>query len=344
LPSKASGLWGVALQTVCLPPEKNPVFKNKNKKKTILRGDVMSNDAKTGVLLLAFGGVESLDDMEPFLKNVLKGRALPSGLLEKITERYRLIGGKSPLLDITRAQAAGIGKILGDKYKTYVGMLNWAPYIPDTIKEMKEDGIKEALGLIMSPFTSPVATGAYERIVDKTVLDLDNTPKIKMLSNWHVHRGFINIIITKINEALEGFDNRKDALVIFSNHSLPRDMLEGDPYEMKVQQTIESLGRFLDIEYRTSYQSQGSSNVIWLGPRTEDVILEAKKAGKEGVVVVPLGFAADHVETLYDIDILFKATAENAGLRFARTTSLNTTPEFIALFADIIKKTGVDIF
>ncbi len=304
----------------------------------------MSADEKTGVLLLAFGGVDSLDDIEPFLKNVLKGRHFPSGLLEKITERYRLIGGKSPLLEITEAQARGIGEILGDRYKTYVGMLNWNPYIPDTIAQMKADGIKEALGIIMAPFTSPIATGAYEHTVDKTLKDLGMTPKIKLLTNWHVHPGFINIILTKIDEALSGFDNRKDALVIFSNHSLPRDLLEGDAYEMKVTQTIDVLGKRLDVDYRTAYQSQGTSNVVWLGPKTEDVILEAKKAGKEGVVVVPLGFAADHVETLYDIDILFKATAENAGLKFVRTTSLNTTPEFIALLADIIKKTGVDIF
>jgi len=304
----------------------------------------MSADEKIGVLFLAFGGVDSIEDIEPFLKNVLKGRHFPSELLQKITERYKLIGGKSPLLEITEAQAEGVCAILGDRYKPYVGMLNWDPYIPDTIAQMKADGITEALGLIMAPFTSPIATGAYERTVDKSLKDLGDTPKIKLLTNWHVHPGFIDIILKKIDEALSGFKNRKDALVIFSNHSLPRDLLEGDADEMKVNQTIDTIGRRLDVDYRTAYQSQGYTNVVWLGPKTEDVILEAEKAGKEGVVVVPLGFAADHVETLYDIDILFKATAENAGLRFARTSSLNTTPEFMALLADIIKKTGVDIF
>ncbi len=304
----------------------------------------MSADKKTGVLLLAFGGADSLADIEPFLNNVLKGRHFPSGLLEKITERYRLIGGKSPLLEITKAQAKALGDLLGDGYRTYVGMLNWTPYIPDTIVGMKDDGIEEALGIIMSPFTSPIATGAYEQTVEKTVKDLGKMPRIKMLDNWHVHPGFIDIILKKIDEALAGFEDKQKALVIFSNHSLPRDLLEGDAYEMKLTQTVDAVGARLDVEYRKSYQSQGTTNVVWLGPKTEDVILEAKKAGKEGVVVVPLGFAADHIETLYDIDILFKATAENAGLRFARTASLNTTPEFMALLADIIKKTGVDIF
>jgi len=304
----------------------------------------MSTGKKIGVLILAFGGADSLENIEPFLKNVLKGRHFPSGLVEKITERYRLIGGKSPLLEITRAQADGICEILGDKYKPYVGMLNWTPYIPDTIARMKADGIKEAVGLVMAPFTSPIATGAYELTVEKTLNDLGKTPKIKMLSNWHVHPVYIDIILAKINEALADFEDRQNALVILSNHSLPRDLLEGDAYEMKLNQTVDAIGARLDVECRRSFQSQGTSNVVWLGPKTEDVILEAKKAGKEGVVVVPLGFAADHVETLYDIDILFKATAENAGLRFARTTSLNTTPEFLSLLADIIKRTGVDIF
>jgi len=304
----------------------------------------MSTGEKKGVLLLAFGGVESLDDLEPFLKNVLKGRPMPPGLFEKIQERYRLIGGKSPLLDITRAQAEGIGRILGEGYRTYVGMLNWTPYIPDTIRQMKADGIKEAVGIIMAPFTSPVATGAYERTVDAVLTELGKVPKIKMLSNWHVHPQFINIILKKIDEALAGFEDRKNALVIFSNHSLPREMLEGDAYEMKIRQSVEALTARLDMECRTAYQSQGTTNVDWLGPRTEDVIEEAARAGKEGVVVVPLCFTADHVETLYDIDVLFKATAENAGLKFARTTSLNTTPEFLSLLADIIKKFGVDIY
>lgn len=259
-------------------------------------------------------------------------------------ERYRLIGGKSPLLEITQAQASGVGELLGDKYKTYVGMLNWAPYITDTIDQMKSDGIKEALALIMAPFTSPVATGKYDFTVEKALDKYNKELRIKILTNWHVNRGFIDIILNKIDEALSGFENRKDALIIFSNHSLPREALEGDAYEMKIRQTTDLLSERLDMECTTAYQSQGSSNVDWLGPKTEDVIEGAKKAGKEGVVVVPLCFAADHIETLYDIDILFKATADKAGIKFARTTSLNTTPEFLALLADIIKKTGVDIF
>ncbi len=304
----------------------------------------MSTEEKTGVLFLAFGGAESLDDVEPFIKNVLKGRYIPSGLLEKMKERYRLIGGKSPLLDITKAQAESVGKLLGDKYKTYVGMLNWAPYIPDVIARMKSDGIKEAVAIVMAPFTSPVATGKYDSAVEKTLVELGDTPKIKILTNWHVNRDFIAILLNKINEALSGFEDKNKALVIFSNHSLPREALEGDAYEMKIRQTTDILKDKLDVECTTAYQSQGSSNVDWLGPKTEDAIEAAKKAGKEGVVIVPLCFAADHIETLYDIDILFKATAENAGLKFARTTSLNTTPEFMTLLADVIKKTGVDIF
>ncbi len=304
----------------------------------------MRSDEKIGVLLLAFGGVESLDDLEPFLKNVLRGRPIPKGLLEKIRERYRLIGGKSPLLDITRAQAGAIEKLLGEKYRAYVGMLNWAPYIPDTLAQMKADGIKEAVAIIMAPFTSPVATGAYERTVEKTIKSLGREPRMKFLSNWHVNPRFLDIIIAKIDEALAGFEDRSKALVIFSNHSLPREMLEGDAYEMKIRQTTDILAAKLDVESRTAYQSQGSTNVDWLGPKTEDVIEEAARQGKEGVVVVPLCFTADHVETLYDIDVLFKATAEKAGLRFARTTSLNTTPEFMTLLADIVKKMGVDIF
>ncbi|MFQ5442743.1 MAG: ferrochelatase [Thermodesulfobacteriota bacterium] len=303
----------------------------------------MGNDNKTGVLLLAFGGADSLDSIEPFLANILKGRKLSPEFLDKTRQRYRLIGGKSPLLEITTAQAKGIEEILnreGDKYRSYVGMLNWKPYIKDTLAQMKADGVKESAGFIMAPFTSPVATGGYDRAVEAAQKELGNFTKIKFLSNWHLHPEFIDIIIENIDTALAAFEKKEDALVILSNHSLPRDAIEGDAYEMKINQTAGAITKRVEYDCRVAYQSQGSTNITWLGPKTEEVMEEAKKAGKKGVVVVPLCFVADHVETLYDIDILFKATAERLGLKFTRTPSLNDSPKFLGLLADLVRKIG----
>ncbi|GMR04973.1 MAG: ferrochelatase [Thermodesulfobacteriota bacterium] len=303
----------------------------------------MSKDEKTGLLFLAFGGADSIENIEPFLRNILKGRHLSPEFIERTKERYKLIGGKSPLLDITKAQARGVEEILnrdGERYKSYVGMLNWEPYIKDTLARMRADGIEKSAGFIMAPFTSPVSTGAYDKILEETRKTQGGLPKIKMITNWHINPGFIDIIIENIETALGAFEKREDALVIFSNHSLPREALEGDAYEMKINQTVDEIIRRENYDYSVAYQSQGASHITWLGPRTEDVIEEAKKAGKKGVVIVPLCFAADHVETLYDIDILYKSTAERLGLKFARSASLNDSPKFLEFLAGLVKKIG----
>ncbi len=300
----------------------------------------MATDEKRGVLLLAFGAADSLDDIEPFLKNILRGRSTPPELLERTIERYKLIGGRSPLLDITEELGKGIEKSLKEKgtddYKVYVGMRYWKPYIKDVITQMNADGVDVATTMILAPFTSPVATGGYDKVVFDTVREL-KTPRINLIGDWHINPDYVDILVANMNDALSEFEKPEDALVIFSNHSLPRDAMEGDAYEMKIHHTVSEITKRMDnIAYKVAYQSQGSARWTWLGPKVEDVMEEAKQAGKKGVVVVPLGFVADHVETLYDIDILFKEHAEGLGLKFARSKSLNADPRFVEFLADLI--------
>ncbi len=305
----------------------------------------MSVQKKKGFVLLAFGGAESLESVEPFIKNVLKGRGVTPELVEKAVERYRLIGGRSPLLDITRAQAEAVREILagqGLEFKAYVGMRYWHPFIKETLSKMKADGIEEAVGVIMSPFTSRVATGGYENDIEDWFKSPEGgAPKVEVVKNWHISSLFIEAVIENLNAELAKFENREDALVIFSSHSLPWVSLEGDPYEMLVNQSVdEILKRIGPINYKVAYQSKGSGPREWLGPSTEEVIEAAAKEGRKGVVVVPLGFVADHVETLYDIDILFKGIAESRGLVFRRSASLNTSPKLMQLIASLIRKFG----
>ena len=305
----------------------------------------MSSKPEKAVLLLAFGGVDSEADIEPFIKNVLKGRPVTPEMVEKAKERYRLIGGRSPLLDITKAQAKAVEEILNSDagarftYRAYVGMRYWDPFIKDALAGIKKDGIGSAVAVIMAPFISRVATGGYEADVESALSAQGGTPEVGFTKPFHINLKFIDILAERINKELASFAARTDALVIFSNHSLPLSALEGDPYEMMIRQTVEEVlkkaGKF---DYKVSFQSAGSGPRQWLGPRTEDVILEAKRAGKKGVVLVPLGFVADHVETLYDIDILFKTTAASVGLEFRRCPSLNTDPGFMELLADLVKK------
>lgn len=298
------------------------------------------SEKKKGVILLAFGGAENLDMIEPFLKNILKGRPVTPELLERTIDRYRLIGGKSPLLDITRAQAAAIEEGLakaGAPSKVYVGMRYWHPYIRETLAEMDADGVEAATAVVMAPFSSPVATGAYEKDVEAALENCKTLKRVEFVSNWHVNPAFIKTHVDSIKEALSGFKNPEDVLVIFSNHSLPHESLEGDAYEMKIAQAVTKITRSLDVDHRVAYQSQGAKVFTWLGPKVEDVLEQASKQGKKGVIIVPLGFAADHVETLYDIDILFKELAETKGLVFKRTPSLNTQPLIMEMLTAMIK-------
>lgn len=304
----------------------------------------MSSKPIKAILLAGFGGADSLENVEPFVRNVLSGRTLRPELIEKAKERYRLIGGSSPLLSITQAQADAIAEALNShggeyEYRAYVGMRYWHPFIKDALGRIKADGAEEAVVAIMSPFQTLVATEGYRDAVKDAVKALGGAPQAVFLTEWHIHPRFIDSIVEKINEQLAAFRKREDALVIFSNHSLPVAALEGDPYELKIQQTVEAvLKKTGKLDYRVAYQSQGEGPREWKGPKTEDVIVEAGKRKKAGVVVVPLGFVADHVETLYDIDIFFRKTAESLGLIFRRTSSLNTHPKFIRFLAEIIRK------
>jgi len=298
-------------------------------------------EKKKAFLLLAFGGADSIDSVEPFIRNVLKGRPVTPELVEKIKERYKLIGGKSPLLDLTRAQAESIRAVIarqGLDYKAYVGMRYWDPFIKDTLRQMKEDGVTDAVAVIMAPFVSLVATGAYNSDVEGALAEQGKTPSVVVTPSFHLKTQFLETVAGNVKKELASFKDPKDALVIFSSHSLPWVGLEGDPYEMLVNQSVSEIVKRIGvkIDYKVAFQSKGAGPREWLGPTTEDVIQGAKKMGKNGVVVVPVGFVADHIETLYDIDILFKGIAESSGLVFRRSASLNTTPAFMELLASTI--------
>ena len=295
---------------------------------------------KHGIAILAFGAVDSTDDMEPYLNNILGGKPLPPGLVERTKKKYELIGG-SPLLSITLAQASAVESALrekGDDSKVYVGMRFWNPYIKDICAEMIEDGVEVASVVVMSPFNSPAATGGYEEDFKKAMRELGGNIKLDFIGNWHINPYFTDIIVKRLKESLSEFESpTKEALVIFANHSLPLEALEGDVYEFQIDQAIAAVTSRIEIDFRKGYQSKGRSLLGWIGPTVEEVIDEALKIGKKCVVVVPLGFAADHVETLYDIDILFKEKAEELGLIYKRTESLNSTPQFIDMLANLLK-------
>lgn len=308
-----------------------------------------STENKKGVLLLAFGTVDDLDNMEAFLGNVIKGRPVTPELVESAKERYRAVGGRSPLLDITRAQARALGEALkegGEGWTVYVGMRYWEPYIKEAVHNIWADGIEEAVAVIMAPHPSRASTGGYEYDVEAAVKKTAGIPQVTYIGDWHTNPALIDTIAENMSDAASGPHSKglpggDDLLTIFTAHSLPAATLSGDSYVDKLNETVKAVVNKAAVgDHRLAYQSKGGGPGEWLGPAAEDVIREAAGEGKKGILVVPIGFCSDHVETLYDIDISMKAIAEEEGLAFARAASINTSPKFIEMLAELVRGAG----
>ena len=302
--------------------------------------------AKTiGLLLMAYGSPDALEDMEAYLLDIRGGRPTPGSLVEEIKERYAQIGGRSPLLDITREQAAGLEGALNDRYagtglnfKAYTGMRHWEPRIKEAVAQMNHDGISQMIAMVMAPHSSRMSTGAYFSRLEEAIQDLGVEMNIARIENWHDHPELILAIAEKASEALQGFKGEMP-YVVFTAHSLPaRILAQGDPYDEQLHETARLLAEALGLvedRWRFSYQSTGQSQETWLGPRIEDVVVELAQAGEKNLLIVPVGFVCDHVEVLYDIDIACRALAAEHGSRLERSGSLNASPTFINALANI---------
>ncbi len=305
---------------------------------------MVETQSPIGVLLMAYGGPDSLDEIEPYLLDIRGGRPTPPELVEEIRERYALIGGRSPLLEITRQQAEALAVHLntaGDaRFHTYVGMRHWQPRIKEAVAQMTDDGIEQGVALVMAPHYSRMSVGAYFERLDEATRDLDSKIAFVRIESWHNHDGLITALAEKAADALACFAGDGLPKMVFTAHSLPTRILEwGDPYDVQLRETATLLAERLGLpadRWLFCYQSAGRSPEPWLGPQIEQVIAELAQAGEKRLLVLPIGFVCDHVEVLYDIDIESRQLAETYGARLERSESLNASPSFIAALADVV--------
>jgi ferrochelatase len=299
-----------------------------------------------GVLLMAYGSPERIEDLRPYLLDIRGGRATPDSLVEEMTDRYRLIGGKSPLLMWTRRQGVALENQLneryaddGKRYRVYFGMRHWEPRIKEAVEQIMADGVHNVVGLVMAPHNSRMSIGAYFAKLQEAVQELDAGIQILPIEQWHNHPGFIAAVTEQARRAQETFGGEVP-YVIFSAHSLPaRILAQGDPYDSQLRETAALLSQSLDLRegrWQFCYQSAGQSAEPWLGPAIEEVITSLLQTGEKNILVVPIGFVCDHVEVLYDIDIVCKGIAEKRGARLIRSQSLNDSPTLIAALAEIV--------
>ena len=296
------------------------------------------------LLLLAFGGPRSLEEVGPFLARIMKGRKPSPEQLERVKERYRLIGGGSPLLKITQGQADGLEKRLSEKghsLKSYVGMRYGHPMIEETMKEILRDGIMEVVAIPMAPFQSRESTGAYIEEVKRVQKNIGEVLKVSFVVGWYTHPLFLEAIREKVREGLMGFtpEERKRVQLLFTAHSLPKSIIEKDPYAREIEESIQGVVDGLEHRaWRMAYQSKGGGPEEWVGPDVESVLTNLSKEGVQRVLIVPIGFVSDHIEILYDIDIVYREKAKSLGIKLKRTTSLNFSEKFIEALSAIVEE------
>jgi len=296
------------------------------------------------LFLLAFGGPRSLDEVEPFLTRLFRGRKPSPEQLERVKERYRLIGGSSPLHEITWGQAKVLEKRLNHKdyaFKSYVGMRYGLPFIEQTLKEILRDGIREVIAIPMAPFRSRASTGAYIEEVNRVQKNLGEGMEISFIEGWHLHPLFLEAVREKVREGLMEFpsEERKRVHLIFTAHSLPKTIIENDPYVNDFEASVKGvLGKMEPLPWHIAFQSKGGGPEEWVGPDVESILKELSQDKVREVLIVPIGFVSDHIEVLYDIDILYREKAESMGMVLKRTASLNFSERFIEALSSIVEE------
>jgi ferrochelatase len=296
------------------------------------------------VLLMAMGGPDCLENVEPFLLDVRGGRPTSPELIAEITARYRATGGKSPAVGITFDVAKKLESRLNEsgsgRYRTYVGLRHWHPFIKDTVAQIVRDDPEHIIGFCMAPQQSSMTTGAYRKKVEEAQALLNDHHPVTYVGTWNRHPKLITAIVGNIKEGLDKFapSVRADVTVLFTAHSLPqRIMATQDAYPDEVRGTVAAVTALLASQPTTfAYQSQGRSPEPWLGPTVESAIEDLARAGKRQVLVAPIGFLCDHVETLFDIDIELKQLAAGRGIQLERMAMLNDSPAFIETLLDVI--------
>lgn len=270
---------------------------------------------------------------------------MPPKLVEEVRERYKLIGGKSPLLEISRRQAQALERCLNvdsSRFRVYLGMRNWRPFIRETMEQIQRDRIRELLAFCLAPQNSARSVGLYFQHVRDAENQIGWEIPTGFVESWHSEPLLIEAFAEKMREGLADFpDAASDPpAILFTAHSLPERILaEGDLYDSEVHQTATEVASRCGIsQYYFAYQSQGATAERWLGPTVELVLEELARSGSRRVLLAPIGFVADHVEILYDIDILFQQVASQRGILLRRTGSLNDSPSFIRALAAVVEK------
>ncbi|HET9332551.1 MAG TPA: ferrochelatase [Gemmatimonadota bacterium] len=295
---------------------------------------------RRAVLVMSYGTPERLEDVEAYYTHIRRGSPPPPELLDDLVERYRAVGGPTALNRITRDQAAGIERSLADRgtpVPVYTGFKHVTPFIGETVERMAADGIGRVVGLVLAPHYSLRSIAEYARYAEDA---RPEAMELHVIRSWGDHPGFVDFLAQRLEQALARAG--QDPIVVFTAHSVPRRAIEeGDPYPEQLRETCALVAARTGLaRWELAFQSAGRTTDPWIGPDILDVIDRLADAGETCVVVQAIGFVADHLEILYDLDIEARRAAELRGLSFTRAEMPNRAPAFINALADIVCDAG----
>jgi ferrochelatase len=301
---------------------------------------------RKGVLLMAHGVARDIDDIPRYYAHIRHGQPLSAAVQQELVDRYRAIGGHSPLGEITaslagRVQAALEQQVPGT-FGVFYGFRHAAPFIADAVRDMAVAGVSEAVGIALAPHYSAFSTDLYIKAAEAGLEEAGRPFSLTYVRTWHLDPDLIALLAERVKAARDRLPPavKARAPVIFTAHSLPeRIRASGDPYPEELVETARAVSETLSLpRWGTAWQSAGRTAEPWLGPDILEKLDELAKAAAGGVVVCPCGFTADHLEVLYDLDIQARERARELGLAFERTASLNDDPRFAAALANLARR------
>jgi ferrochelatase len=302
-----------------------------------------------GVLVMAHGTPSTAAEIEPFYTRIRRGRAPSAAQLAELTARYEAIGGTSPLAAHTAAQVDALAAVLDDdrpaRFAVRFGAKHTDPDIESAATGLAGSGVEDVVGLVLTPHRSASGSDQYHERA-RAALDAGGV-RYTPLHEWFAAPGFVALQAERVAESrdplVEGFGAGARVAVVFSAHSVPASTVaDGDPYPAQVAESAALVAAQCGVDdFTVAWQSAGRTPDPWIGPALGDVLADLAAAGARAVVVCPIGFVADHLEVLYDLDIEARAVAAAAGLHFSRTRSLNDDPRFIRVLADAVESAAV---
>ncbi|PFV77820.1 ferrochelatase [Bacillus sp. AFS059628] len=300
---------------------------------------------KIGLLVMAYGTPESLDDVEAYYTHIRHGRKPSEEALQDLIGRYKAIGGISPLAKITKEQAHKLTDSMNNifteyEFTCYLGLKHIAPFIEDAVEEMKKDGIEQAISIVLAPHYSTFSIKAYNDRAIRLSEEIGG-PVIEPIERWYDEPKFISYWADQIKETFTKIEDKEKAVVIFSAHSLPEKIIAaGDPYVEQLQHTADLIAAAAKIQnYTIGWQSAGNTPDPWIGPDVQDLTRDLfEDRGYESFVYCPVGFVAEHLEVLYDNDYECKVVTDELNVSYFRPNMPNSQSVFIDCLTEIVSK------